>query len=265
MQNLEPATIGGGKKANGHKAACACPICKNMMAKKKGGSKMQNLEPATIGGGKKANGHKAACKCPICLNMKHQKASKKNRRVTRRNRTRRGGANGEGKRKREEEEEYSEEEEEEEPEEVEVEEEEVVDLQPQNLMDQFNNAENGVENGVEEDVVIGPAEAAAVAEEAEAEEKAPQGGRLKKRKGNGHKATCKCPICKNMRMKKGGVKNPYEDEKPVEPSPDQVDNMEKGLPTPMGQGAEQNVGGSRRRKRGKSRKSRKSRKIRRRR
>ena len=28
------------------------------------------------------------------------------------------------------------------------------------------------------------------------------GGGKKKRKGNGHKATCKCPICKNM--KKGG-------------------------------------------------------------
>ena len=45
--------------------------------------KKEKLEPATIGGGKKANGHKAACKCPICINMKHQTASKKNRRVKR--------------------------------------------------------------------------------------------------------------------------------------------------------------------------------------
>ena len=41
------------------------------------------LEPANIVGGKKANGHKANCVCPICVNMKHQKTSKKNRRVTR--------------------------------------------------------------------------------------------------------------------------------------------------------------------------------------
>jgi hypothetical protein len=88
MQDLKPANFGGGKKkSNGHKAVCGCPICKNM--EKKGGYKIQALEPATIGG-KKSNGHKANCGCPICVNMKHQKASKKNRRVTRRH-TRRGG------------------------------------------------------------------------------------------------------------------------------------------------------------------------------
>jgi hypothetical protein len=253
MQNLEPATIGGGKKANGHKATCKCPICVNMMAKKKGGSKMQNLEPATIGGGKKANGHKAACKCPICLNMKHQKASKKNRRVTRPNRTRRGGADGLGKRKRgedsgeESEEEYEPEEVEpqEDPVDVEVEpQEDHVDLHPQNLMGQIDNAADA--NGV-----AGPEDAEPVHPDEEKEEgdKEPKGGRRKKRKGNGHKPTCKCPICKNMRMKKGGVKSPYQDEKPVEP-------------TPAGEGAQQNVGGSRRRKRGKSRRTRKIRRRR---
>ena len=41
MQTLEPASIGGAKKkSNGHKATCACPICVNMMAKKKGMHKM---------------------------------------------------------------------------------------------------------------------------------------------------------------------------------------------------------------------------------
>ena len=82
---------GGKKKSNGHKAACKCPICKNMHMKKGG---MPELRPANFVGGKKANGHKATCKCPICVNMKHQKASKKNRRVKRSKRTRRGGANG---------------------------------------------------------------------------------------------------------------------------------------------------------------------------
>ncbi len=82
MLNLEPASVGGGKKANGHKATCACPICKNMKHAKKGGS-LKALTPASVGGAKKANGHKATCKCPICINMKHQTASKKNRRVKR--------------------------------------------------------------------------------------------------------------------------------------------------------------------------------------
>jgi hypothetical protein len=216
-----------------------------MMAKKKGGSKMQNLEPATIGGGKKANGHKAACKCPICLNMKHQKVSKKNRRVTRPNRTRRGGADGLGKRKRGEDSGEESEEEVEHEEEVEPQEDH-EDLPPQNLMGQFDNA--AAANGVD---VAGPEDAEPVHPDEEKEEgdKEPKGGRRKKRNGNGHKPTCKCPICKNMRMKKGGAKSPYEDEKTTEP-------------TPSGEGAQQNLGGSRRRKRGKTRKSRKIRRRR---
>ena len=43
-----------------------------------------------------------------------------------------------------------------------------------------------------------------VAEPAKPVDDAGQGGK-KKRKGNGHKSTCKCPICKNMKMKKGGA------------------------------------------------------------
>jgi len=39
--------------------------------------------------------------------------------------------------------------------------------------------------------------------EQEEEEEDKKGGRRKKR-GNGHKKNCKCPICKNMRKKKGG-------------------------------------------------------------
>jgi len=31
-----------------------------------------------------------------------------------------------------------------------------------------------------------------------------EGGKKKKKKGNGHKPGCQCPICKNMRKKKGG-------------------------------------------------------------
>jgi hypothetical protein len=73
----------GGKKSNGHKDSCMCPICKNMMMKKgkKGGSS-HNMAPAhaasmptkmmppTKGGKRKSNGHKPDCGCPICQNMK---------------------------------------------------------------------------------------------------------------------------------------------------------------------------------------------------
>ena len=62
----------GGKKKNGHKMMCKCPICKNMKI-----SKNNEEDPAAIGfnisGGKKKNGHKMMCKCPICKNMKMSK------------------------------------------------------------------------------------------------------------------------------------------------------------------------------------------------
>jgi hypothetical protein len=190
MQDLKPANVGGGKKkSNGHKAVCGCPICKNM--EKKGGYKIQALEPATIGG-KKSNGHKANCGCPICVNMKHQKASKKNRRVTRRH-TRRGGD------KEDEEDKKDEDKEGENPNDVSY---DGDDLNP-NPEDE--NPEDGADaelpnmNLFEDDDVAGPTDV---------KPKQPppvDGGR--KRKGNGHKPTCKCPICKNMRKsrtKKGG-------------------------------------------------------------
>ena len=85
-----------GKKSNGHKATCKCPICKNMM--KKGGNPLDGVSDpletpasdaeydklasaekgmvssgATVGGTRKrrgTNGHKPNCGCPICKNMK---------------------------------------------------------------------------------------------------------------------------------------------------------------------------------------------------
>jgi hypothetical protein len=180
---------GSKKKSNGHKANCKCPICKNMKMKK--GGSMQELRPANFVGGKKANGHKATCKCPICVNMKHQMASKKNRRVTRSKRTRRGGANGDNNNVDNVDD---------------VDNEEAGNFAPQNLLGQFNNIDN-------DDDVAGPAEAAAVAGVADAgepAEDAAQGGK-KKRKGNGHKPNCKCPICKNMKMKKGGADDDSSD------------------------------------------------------
>ena len=76
-------TTVGGKKSNGHKMDCKCPICKNMMYKdlkkkskgKKGGQSETTsvTDDVTVGGkknsSKKSNGHKMDCKCPICKNM----------------------------------------------------------------------------------------------------------------------------------------------------------------------------------------------------
>ena len=106
------------------------------------------------------------------------------------------------------------------------------------------------------------------------------GGGKKKRKGNGHKAACKCPICKNM--KKGGVKSPYAKDDPDNVPTDPWREHQKLVDAEKGEyklGKENtqpeqtkatatattkiDVGGSRRRR--KTRKSRKTRKIRRRR
>lgn len=199
MQDLKPANVssgGGKKKSNGHKGTCKCPICKNMA--KKGGSKIQALEPASIGGGKKSNGHKGTCKCPICVNMKHQQASKKNRRVTRGKRTRRGGI----KRKYDG---YISEDEEDDEEDLDLSDDDEDDNdEPDNAPD---NA--AVDNAVAPaavapvDNAVAPAAAAADDDglaglniEPPTKKQKTEGGR---KKGNGHKPTCKCPICKNMK------------------------------------------------------------------
>ena len=226
MQDLKPANVGGGKKkSNGHKAVCGCPICKNM--EKKGGYKIQALEPATIGG-KKSNGHKANCGCPICVNMKHQKASKKNRRVTTRH-TRRGGD-------KEDEDKEGEDKEGENPNDVSY---DGDDFNP-NPEDGDGNDDNNLQNvnlfpDDDDNAVSGP-------DDVKPKQPPPVDGGRKKRKGkgNGHKPTCKCPICKNMqksRTKKGGD----------EPEPE-TDS--------------ETMGGSRRRRSRKSRKSRETRRQR---
>ena len=72
----------GGKKSNGHKMECKCPICKNMMykslksktkSKSKSGGQSEPESDSVSFGGKKSNGHKMQCKCPICKNMMKKK------------------------------------------------------------------------------------------------------------------------------------------------------------------------------------------------
>ena len=70
----------GGKKKNGHKMDCMCPICKNMAAKAKrhGYTDDELKKQERKKGNKKANGHRLNCHCPICKNMdKYSKKSKK--------------------------------------------------------------------------------------------------------------------------------------------------------------------------------------------
>ena len=164
--------MGGSKKKNGHKPNCSCPICKNMKNAKKGGytqeesegdyNEMDKNDSNITGGkrGKKSNGHKATCSCPICKNMK--KKGKK------------GG---------------------EEP----------------DIENQIGDIEEGKVKGVN----FQPAKADTTPakkeieanhdeyDELDAVEKgeARKGGTRKRRRSNGHKATCKCPICKNMKNK----------------------------------------------------------------
>ena len=92
-----PTAQMGGKKKNGHKAKCGCPICQNMKhSKKRGGftdddntsssssspmsmdMDMDTSSPNSMSqsaGRKKrrGNGHKPTCGCPICQNMRKSK------------------------------------------------------------------------------------------------------------------------------------------------------------------------------------------------
>jgi hypothetical protein len=67
LSGVESAQLGGGKKKNGHKMSCGCPICVNMKHAKHGGS---SCKVKTGGKKRKGNGHKPNCGCPICKNMK---------------------------------------------------------------------------------------------------------------------------------------------------------------------------------------------------
>ena len=163
--------MGGSKKKNGHKPNCSCPICKNMKHAKKGGDEKpyddeeSKNDLAITGGkrGKKSNGHKANCGCPICKNMK-KKAKK-------------GG-------------------------------------EDPDIENQIGDIEEGKVKGIKYESTNMPAEkpvetkaSADEYDELDAVEKGEAvpgfkvGGTRKRRRSNGHKATCKCPICKNMKKK----------------------------------------------------------------
>lgn len=70
------AQLGGARRKNGHKTCCSCHICDNMKNKAKRGGYEEDAEKEMIkrmGGSNKKNGHKPNCGCPICKNMKNAK------------------------------------------------------------------------------------------------------------------------------------------------------------------------------------------------
>jgi len=167
--------MGGSKKKNGHRPDCTCPICKNMRNAK--GKTMKVGK--SMKGGKKSNGHKMNCVCPICKNM--SKKSKK-------------GGEGEGNG---------------------GEEAQDNELLLKATDAEYENVENIPESRDEEQKKIN--ESIPIDETGNAlssETLNVSGGRKRKttrksmeksmkKRGNGHKANCGCPICKNMRKGKG--------------------------------------------------------------
>jgi len=202
------AQLGGAKRKNGHKANCCCHICENMKNKAKRGGYEEDAEKEQIklmGGSKKKNGHKPNCACPICKNMKnakkggdeesdfdeqygddfaykggkHKKKSNGHKATCGcpicKNMKKKGKKGGD-------------------------------------IEDQKGDIEEGFVKGVNSDAATMPAKKEVEADpdeydELDAAEKGEAGsgfnvgGTRKRRRSNGHKATCKCPICKNMKKK----------------------------------------------------------------
>jgi hypothetical protein len=199
------AQLGGAKRKNGHKANCSCHICENMKNKAKRGGYEEDAEKEQIklmGGSKKKNGHKPNCACPICKNMKNAKKggdekpyddtdSKNDLAIT-------GGKKSNGhkancgcpicknmKKKNK----------------------KGGDEEP-DIENQLGDIEEGKVKGVNSTPVKeddSPAKKEVEAKDSEydeldAAERGKSGG-TRKRRGNGHKENCNCPICKNMRKK----------------------------------------------------------------
>jgi hypothetical protein len=319
VKNDAPTQLGGRKKkGNGHKANCGCPICKNMKhakgtkrnkRNKRGGSKRRrrggrnepeeideeefeeefedeageeggpedededepkedieedsdeedeenemNEDNAKEGGRKKKkkNGHKANCKCPICINMKHANKSK----YTKNKKNKRGGTKRRRRGGGEDDEESAE--------------------ASANADVSGSDASASARDAP---VARAPSNPNSTTPNGDSSENVDTTGGRRRKKSNGHKANCKCPICKNMKKsKRGGEDGDIENQKgdieegfvkgekivDIETKAgdddyeeiEQIQKMEEGEgPGPYNPQAYENVGGKRRR--GKTRKSRK--------
>lgn len=171
--------MGGSKKKNGHKPNCSCPICKNMKHAKKGGKDEFDEKYGDIlayKGGKKSNGHKVNCSCPICKNMKKSKKGGEDPDID----------NQKG-----------------DIEEAGVKAQRVNDVDTSSKSYEVTPAKD-TSTGVTSGKVVAASDDEYDALNAVEEGRAGSGwnaGGTRKRRGNGHKATCKCPICKNMKKK----------------------------------------------------------------
>lgn len=218
VTKIDEVKLGGAKRKNGHKMTCTCHICENIKNKAKRGGYTEEVEKQAefAGGYKKKNGHRANCKCPICRNMK----SKKRRHAKKGGKHTRRGGSDDGM-----DEEKSSEDREEESEEEESEEEREV-VPETNEEDEDDEEEESKDNEPSEESKESELD---LGEDEEEEGKEMMGGKKRKgkshrkgkthrkgkkirKKGNGHKPTCSCPICQNMRSKskKGGA--PEEEE-----------------------------------------------------
>ena len=132
-----------------------------------------------IGGEKKKNGHKANCECPICVNMKHANKSKytKNKKNKRGGTKKRRGGNDDDD-----------------------DDEDVADA-PANADNSGSDASASVRDAR---VARAPSHPDGTSGNGETSENVDTSGGRKKKKKNGHKANCKCPICKNTQKGKRG-------------------------------------------------------------
>ena len=189
MNNMLKTQGGGGiKKKNGHKANCKCPICVNMKHAKGGaGYDVEGDDDSSTmqEGGKKSNGHKANCKCPICKNMKKNSA-KNMKGGNAKNVTMKGGKKSNGhkanckcpicknmKKKH------------------------GGDVDDNDMSDDDMSNDDMSNDDMSNDD-MSDSSSSSSSSDGDSPEKAMLGGK----KSNGHKANCKCPICKNMKRGK---------------------------------------------------------------
>jgi hypothetical protein len=202
MPNSDLEQAAGAKKKNGHKCTCDCHICENIKNKAKRGGYKEEKEKKMLqlkGGSKKKNGHKPNCMCPICKNMmnksrKNKKGGDKEYEIINNNssnneiikkkiikRQEDDDLNNDIKDDYKLDKEYN----------PEIEkDDELKEDEPKingeksggkrNTKKRRKNMKNKSKKGQEEDTSVGGS----------------------KRKSNGHKADCMCPICKNMRKSK---------------------------------------------------------------
>ena len=216
MNNMLKTQGGGIRKKNGHKANCKCPICVNMKHAKGGaGYDFEDSDdtPSIQEGGKKSNGHKANCTCPICKNMK--KSSAKNMKGgNTKTMTMKGGKKSNGhkanckcpicknmkKRGGDDEESSS-------------------DKMSDDMGESSSSSNMGESSSDNMSDDMGESSSSSNMGESSSDmnnDNTNKQSMLGGKKSNGHKANCKCPICKNMkrgkktqRKTKGGKKKSH--------------------------------------------------------